>query len=105
MGSQRKQSTRQILQADESRPQSARTGSRSVGAPVRGDLDDCANRRLGGERHGMRLGTILRLRLRSLFRRHRADVELEEELQYHVDRQIELEIASGRSPAEARYAA
>jgi putative ABC transport system permease protein len=48
---------------------------------------------------------MLQLRLRSLFLRSKVDGELEEELQYHVDRQMELEIAAGRTPEEARYAA
>lgn len=53
----------------------------------------------------MRWSTILRLRLRALLLRSRLDRELEEELQYHLSRQIELEIAAGRSPEEAQYEA
>jgi putative ABC transport system permease protein len=47
----------------------------------------------------------LRLRLRSLFRRTRVEHELDEELQYHLDRQIEEGLARGLAPKEARYAA
>src|SRR5262245_17240050 len=45
------------------------------------------------------------LRLRSLFRRSQVDRELEEELRYHIERQIEENIAKGMAPEEARYAA
>ena len=53
----------------------------------------------------MRLRAILRLRLRSLFSGARADRELDEELQYHLDRQVEEYLAAGMTPAEARRAA
>ena len=45
------------------------------------------------------------LRLRSLFRSRRVDQELNEELQFHLDRKIEEGIARGLPPDEARYAA
>src|SRR5215468_6878359 len=45
------------------------------------------------------------LRLRSLFRRAQVDQELDEELRYHIERQIEENIAKGMTPDEARYAA
>jgi predicted permease len=45
------------------------------------------------------------LRLRSLFRRRQVERELDEELHYHIDRQIEESIAKGMTPEEARYAA
>ena len=48
---------------------------------------------------------ILPLRLRSLFRRAQVEQELDEELRYHLDRQIEELIAKGMTPEEARYAA
>src|SRR5262244_455515 len=47
----------------------------------------------------------LPLRLRSLFRRARVERELDEELQYHLERQIEENLAKGLTPEEARYAA
>ncbi len=53
----------------------------------------------------MRSISILRLRLRSLFSRKRVEQDLDEELRYHLQRQIEQEIAAGRTPDEARYAA
>jgi putative ABC transport system permease protein len=45
------------------------------------------------------------LRLRSFFRRSQVEQELDEELLYHLDRQIEENIAKGMTPEEARYAA
>ena len=53
----------------------------------------------------MRLVCIFQLRLRSLLARKRVEQELEEELQYHVERQVEQEIVAGKSPDDARYAA
>ena len=45
------------------------------------------------------------LRLRSLLRSRRVDQELNEELQFHLERKIEEGIAGGLTPDEARYAA
>src|SRR5262250_2613118 len=45
------------------------------------------------------------LRLRSLFRRAQVERELDEELQYHLERQIEENLAKGMTAEEARYAA
>jgi predicted permease len=45
------------------------------------------------------------LRLRSLFRRGQVEVELNEELRYHLERRIEVNTAAGMSVEEARYAA
>ena len=45
------------------------------------------------------------LRLRSLFRRSQVEQELDEELRYHLERQIEEHVARGMTPEEARYAA
>ena len=53
----------------------------------------------------MRLTAIFRLRLRSLFSRNNVEQELNEELSYHLERQIEEGIASGMTPEDARYAA
>jgi len=49
-------------------------------------------------------GRIVR-RLRALFFRANLDLELDEELRFHLERQIELNVAGGMSPEEARYAA
>jgi predicted permease len=45
------------------------------------------------------------LRLRSLFRRSQVEQELDEELRYHIEQQVEENIAKGMTPEEARYAA
>jgi len=45
------------------------------------------------------------LRLKSIFRRPRAESELDEELQFHLEHKIEEGIAEGLSPEEARYRA
>jgi putative ABC transport system permease protein len=45
------------------------------------------------------------LRLRSLFRRRHVEQDLNEELQFHLERKIEEGIAKGLSPKEASYAA
>src|SRR5439155_1538943 len=53
----------------------------------------------------MRLPSIFRLRLRSLFARKRVERELDEELLYHLERQIEEYVAAGMSVEDARRAA
>jgi predicted permease len=53
----------------------------------------------------MRFPAIFRLRLRSLFSRQQVEQELDEELRYHLERQIEDGFASGMTPENARYAA
>ena len=45
------------------------------------------------------------LRLRSLLRRGQVEAELDEEMRYHLERQIEANVARGMSEEEARYAA
>jgi putative ABC transport system permease protein len=47
----------------------------------------------------------LRLRFRALFFRSRMENELQEELRFHLEREIEENIVRGMSPEEARYAA
>jgi len=51
----------------------------------------------------MRIIDVIRLRLRSLFRGKHADGELDREMQFHLDQQVEENIAAGMSPQEARY--
>jgi hypothetical protein len=48
---------------------------------------------------------MLRLRLRSIFKRNRIERELDDEPQFHLDKQIKENIAAGMRPAEARHAA
>jgi predicted permease len=45
------------------------------------------------------------LRLKSIFRRGRAEQELDEELQFHLEKKIEAGVAEGLSPEEARVRA
>jgi len=53
----------------------------------------------------MRLLTILKLRLLTLLKSRRLDRELEEELRYHIDLEVERNVKAGMSPREARRAA
>lgn len=53
----------------------------------------------------MRAFTKLRLRLRSVFLRDRAERELDDEIRFHLDSQIAENIAAGLEPREARQAA
>jgi predicted permease len=53
----------------------------------------------------MRWLTKTLLRLRSLFRKSAVDRELDDELRFHLERQIEENVAAGMPPAEARRAA
>ncbi|MBV8071264.1 MAG: ABC transporter permease [Acidobacteriaceae bacterium] len=53
----------------------------------------------------MRWLDIFRLRLRSIFNRGSVEHDLDEELRYHLERQIEEEIAAGKAPEEARFSA
>jgi hypothetical protein len=43
----------------------------------------------------MRLLDIVRLRFRSVLQRQQLDIELDEELRYHIERQIEEESPAG----------
>ena len=53
----------------------------------------------------MRWTDKLRLRWRSLIRRPRVDQELDAELRFHLEQQIEENLAAGMAPDEARYGA
>lgn len=53
----------------------------------------------------MRLLAQVRMAFRSLFRRGRESAQLDDELRFHLDRQIAENIAAGLSPEEARYSA
>lgn len=53
----------------------------------------------------MRLLDILRLRVRSLFQRDAVDRELDDELRFHFDHQVEQNMAAGMNAQEARAAA
>jgi putative ABC transport system permease protein len=53
----------------------------------------------------MRLARTLYLRLRSVLRRTRVERELDDEIQYHFDREVAEQLAAGRTLDEARAAA
>src|SRR5687767_713118 len=53
----------------------------------------------------MRIGRIVRLRLRSLFNHRQVNQDLDAELRDHLERQIELLRTQGLSPEDARTAA
>jgi len=53
----------------------------------------------------MRTVQKVRLRLRSLFRRHRVECELDAELRFHMDQQVDENMLAGMQPDEARKAA
>src|SRR5581483_8940505 len=55
--------------------------------------------------HFQRWLLIIRLRLRSLFKRQRVEAELSEELQFHIERKLDEYLDKGMSPVEARRAA
>ncbi|HZS46043.1 MAG TPA: ABC transporter permease [Blastocatellia bacterium] len=55
--------------------------------------------------HFRRWLLIIRLRLRSLFKRQRVEAELSEELQFHIERKLDEYLDKGMSPVEARRAA
>src|SRR5512136_525762 len=50
----------------------------------------------------MRIYKSIRLRIRSLFRRNRVEEELDTEMQDHLERQIQMHVAAGMSPGDAR---
>ncbi len=53
----------------------------------------------------MRLFYKIRLRLRTLFRKRETDQDLDEELQFHLENQIDAYLAEGMNPQAAREAA
>jgi hypothetical protein len=53
----------------------------------------------------MRWHYKLPLRLRSIFHKNRAELDLSEELQFHLQNQIDEYVAQGMNPKEARHAA
>src|SRR5689334_4370851 len=52
-----------------------------------------------------RLAIMLRMRLRALFRRARTERDLDSEIAFHLENQIQENIARGMTPEEARAAA
>src|SRR4029453_13968911 len=94
MGRVRQQSTRQVLRADEEGPE-------AVGR---------ADRRMARAQWGKQFVTRSRItpmltdlfyRLRALLRGRALDRELEEELRFHLEHEIDKQVATGRSRDEA----
>jgi macrolide transport system ATP-binding/permease protein len=73
-----------------------------MGPLVGGHLPD---RGVGLNRDSMRWSSVTRMRLRSLFFRAKVEQELDEELRYHLEREIDEKITAGMRPTDARYAA
>ena len=53
----------------------------------------------------MRLFRIFMMRVRSLLEKQHLDAELDAELRFHVEREIERSVAGGLTPEQARYSA
>ena len=53
----------------------------------------------------MRLVSMIRLRLRSIASRARVEQELDDELRYHMERDVDANVAAGMSVEEARRTA
>ncbi|HEY2013892.1 MAG TPA: permease prefix domain 1-containing protein, partial [Bryobacteraceae bacterium] len=53
----------------------------------------------------MRIIEVLYHRVRSFFSRASVEQELDQELRYHVEREIEENVLAGMTPAEARRVA
>src|SRR6185312_16072660 len=93
------------LRAVSARPADDPRGHRAAGRDRRSRRIRAGAARVKSRSDGgaaMRLIDTFRLRLRSLFRGAAVDRELDEELRYHLDQQIEEHIARGLSPARAR---
>src|SRR5215475_8928712 len=54
---------------------------------------------------GYAMPNKLKLRLRALFFKSKLEEELDEEVRFHLEREIEENIALGMTPEEARYTA
>jgi len=104
-GAKPKPGGRQVLYSHPCRPRSARKGAGAVGTLVR-----CRRTRHphGGGVNGMypeRWLHILRLRLRSLLRHGAIERELDRELRFHLDQEIERNVRGGLTAPQARTAA
>ena len=104
MAAQREQPPRQVLFTDARRPAAAAERDGFVAAPLRGDL---SRRSPSGDvRWRSTAGaTCSPSAFDRCFVSSSVQSELDEELQYHIERQIELNVARGMSPAAARHAA
>src|SRR5687768_8247665 len=99
MGLVREQPPRALLLADDGGPQAARDRSREMGAVV-GRRQPRAGAHLT-----MRRWDILRSRFRSIFFSGTREADLRDELQLHLEREVERLQARGLSPEDARHQA
>jgi hypothetical protein len=74
-----------------------------MGAVGGGNIPDCRISLI--RKLSMRWVCVIRMRLRSLFFRANVEQELDEELRYHLEREIDERIAAGMNSKDARYAA
>src|SRR5215472_229088 len=104
MEDERTRTPRQVLLSYSHRAAASGEGNGRLGAPFHGDL---ARRRFGRGLSGMpwKWKYTVPLRMRSIFRRSQVERELEEELRFHLEAQIQHEIARGRTAEEARRTA
>src|SRR5437660_35223 len=98
------QPPRALLSADGRWPSPARAGARGLGATLGRDLTRYANRLVAGEVPLRILHQIVPL-FRALFRGGRVDADLADEMRFHVEREMEANIARGMSRDAARRAA
>src|SRR6185436_12717136 len=91
----------EVLFADKGRTQANGKGTGELAAAVEGDQFG----RSAGLGNDMRWLDKLRLRLRSIFRKRQVERELELEMQFHIERQVQENLYSGMSAADARYMA
>src|SRR6185369_8405026 len=99
MVDQRHPAARQVLFPNQRRPEAIRIPDGGLEASVRSHFRDCASH---SRLTAMRWFRKLRLRIQSLFDRSRAETDLEDELRDYLEREMELAIAGGSSPEEAR---
>src|ERR1700677_4438018 len=96
MGSLGKQSTRQVLQLNENRPPKPRLRGGCLAETYRG-CGASSTGRLGV----WSMWSDLNIRIRSLFRKDRVEEELDDELRFHLDHQLQKYVSSGMSREEA----
>src|SRR6185503_11500418 len=99
MGGKRNGPAGEVLPADQRRQEATRKRDRQLEAPFDGHQPCCR-----GSVRPMRWFHKLRTQLATL-RRSRAGTQLDTELRFHLDQQIEENLAAGMNAEEARRAA
>src|SRR5207249_4413843 len=105
MAQNRDRAGRKILFAHPRRPRTAGQGAGAMGAALWRRRACHPNGGGVSDMHLQRWLDIVRMRLRSLLRRNNVERELDRELRFHLDQEIEANIHRGLAPAEARSAA